>query len=281
MYLAVKEFGNDLSRKIALEKEQNLKWKEVELFLKQLEIKGLHVESRYDSMGLKIENFPDSILSEYRITMHKNGLNTLYNDDEYEIWDKEFESIFNTIKKYNKIEDLSFHPPVTTKNHPFFLDNLSNDERVNSQRLLKKLILKWIPIFKEIHVTLSLESHISEKFFIFYGPDEYIDFINSIDDLYALLDVAHNHYDRYSNEYLIKKLKGKISGLHISDAIQGENFREDIHREVGKGDIDFSFIENLEINDKTFFAFEIKKNKEEIINSVSAIKKQFNHIFNT
>ena len=126
----------------------------------------------------------------------------------------------------------------------------------------------------ENNVSLSLETHISGKYFLFNRYVEYIDFVNNYPLLGILIDISHNYYDNYSEEDIYEAFKTKnVKGLHISDAIQGAEFDYGTHLSIGDGKINFKKLLKLfESMNILYGALEIKASNDKIKRSLMEIK---------
>ena len=266
MYFAMDDIGFENLEKIQPLDSESDRWKFIYDIAKAYGFDGIHITpSFYDRIKLDLNNIPD-YLNDFKLTLHFGGLYRFISSIDINTFDKELEARFEIALKHN-MHDISIHPPYTHE-MPLPQKELCLDSLHNS-------IDKWLRVFSKSNISLSLESHCSGKYFLFDGLREYASFAAMHPELGVLIDISHNYYDRYSEEDIINILgHANIKGLHISDAIQGAEFKEGTHLAVGDGTMDFTkFINHFSGTPNLFAVLEIKAGNEGISKSLSSLKQ--------
>jgi len=159
--------------------------------------------------------------------------------------------------------------------HPPDIYGITAEEKEVCRSLLRRAIEKWLPIATQNGISLSLETHVSGKYFLFDGLQEYVDFISDYPNLGVLIDISHNFYDGFSEDEIIRFLAGKnVKCLHISDALQGADFRAGTHLAVGDGAVDFGkILTAFKHIPGLYAALEIKASNEGVARSLTNLKQ--------
>lgn len=265
MYLAMDDFGEDYAQEIKKLNSEKDKWKRIADIACQYGLKGIQINpSVYKrQMGLSLNRIPN-YFEKFRLTYHIGGLFTLESEDDYNNLNNQISEALD-ISAEHGVEDVSFHPP--------FIKNENDIIRDTIKGYLNKLIEYWIPRFLDKNITLSLETHVTSKYFVFKGLSDYSKFVSNYRELGVLIDIAHNFYDKYSVDEILDTLKDlKITGLHLSDAISEEEFHKGTHLPIGKGNIDFGkIITQFKDNPNICGALEIKGLSKEISESINIL----------
>lgn len=265
MYLAMDDFGDDYLEKIKSANNGTDKWKMISDIACKYGFLGIQINPAVykGQLGLSLNMIP-SFLDKFRITYHIGGVSTLISEEDYSNLNNHISEAFAISTEYG-IEDVSFHPP--------FISDDTDIIRDNSKRYLSKLIEFWVPKFSDKKITLSLETHVTSKYFIFKGLRDYFEFVSNFKGLGVLIDISHNFYDKYSVDEIIGTLNTlNVTGLHLSDAIQDAEFRAGTHLPIGKGNINFQrIIEYFNNKPNLYGALEIKGTSVEIQESVNIL----------
>jgi sugar phosphate isomerase/epimerase len=260
------DFGDDYVEKIITATSEIDKWKLISDIADKYGFTGVQINpSEYrEHLGLTLNRIP-SFIDKFRLTYHIGGLNTLESEVDYEKLSDRISEAINISAQYG-VEDVSFHPP--------FISDESDSIRNKSKGYLSRLIEFWIPRFMDKNITLSLETHVTSKYFVFNGLRDYKKFVSNFKDLGVLIDVSHNFYDKYSVEEIFDILNGlNITGLHLSDSIPDVEFKYGTHLPIGKGNIDFKkIIEHFKNKPNVYGALEIKGPSTGISESVNILK---------
>ena len=273
MYLAVKDLGHDVVAQLRELPTTQEKIRVYQEYLRTCDVEGVHLESRYDDIGLPLTQFPYEILEHYRLTYHVNGLRELVTEHDEEAHHAVLAQVLELVAAVPAIEDVSFHPPGF---FPPESDGYIPDERRAAIKYrLQRLLAHWIPKYAAYHTTVSIESHITPQYFCFNGPDDYMQFIQETPGVGALLDVAHNHFDGFDNTALIAQLGERITGFHLSDTNRGAGFPDGLHLEIGQGEIDFHFLQAYSWQPHVFGAIEVKGQFQNIRESVQVLTQRY------
>lgn len=277
MYLTLKNLDRNMVAHIQELPTRKEKIQAYHNYVSSFDIEGIQLESRYNELGLSIDELPYDILEHYRLTYHINGVRELFTDEDEEIHHHILAQAYELVTILPAIEDISFHPPgffpPQTESH--IPDGLRNQIKERFQRILAY----WIPKYKTLKTSISIESHISEQYFVFKGPEDYIQFFDTTPHVGALIDTAHNHFDGFDNTALSKKLAKRITGFHISDAIQKADFSDGLHLAIGQGEIDFQFLNTFSSENDVYGAIEIKGSFNDIQKSFSVLKNVYSSAF--
>jgi len=235
MYFAMDEIGFENTEKIKSITSEADKWRFIYDVAKSYGFEGIHfTPSLYNKdFGLDLNNIP-AYFQGFKLTLHFGGLHNIITEADCNAFDVALTQCFEIATK-NNMHDISLHPPN--------IYGIPADEKKSCLELFHKTINKWLSIATKSAITLSLETHVSGKHFLFDGLSDYVKFIDHYPDLGVLIDVSHNYYDGYSEDEIIDHLANKnVKCLHISDALQGADFRAGTHLAVGDGSIDFGKI---------------------------------------
>lgn len=265
MYLAMDDFGDDYIGKIKSANNEKDKWKMISAIADEYGFSGIQINPTVykGQLGLSLNMLPN-FFDKFRLTYHIGGVSTLISEEDYNSLNNHISEAFAISAEYG-VEDVSFHPP--------FIRDGTDITRENSKRYLSKLIEFWIPKFSDKRITLSLETHVTSKYFIFKGLRDYYKFVSNFKGLGVLIDVSHNFYDKYNVDEIIDTLnKLNITGLHLSDAIPDAEFRAGTHLPIGKGNINFQRImEHFNNKPNIYGALEIKGTSIEIHESINIL----------
>jgi sugar phosphate isomerase/epimerase len=259
------DFGDDYFEEIKTYKNENNKWRKISEIAGNYGFAGIQINPTLykDKLGLSLRTIPD-FLRQFRLTYHMGGISTLINEDDYNKLNCNIAESLEISELYG-IEDVSFHPP--------FINEETEIIRIKSKQYLEKLIEAWVPKFEHKNISLSLETHVSSKYFCFKGLQDYREFADRMKSLGVLIDISHNFYDKYSVDEIVNTLKGlKITGLHLSDAVTDMEFRNGTHLPVGKGNVDFrKIVQYFNSSPDVYGALEVKGSSEDIFNSVNIL----------
>jgi len=265
MYLAMDDFGDDYVEKITRINSEMDKWKLVSDIADKYGFTGIQINpSDYSKrLGLSLNQIP-SFINKYRLTYHIGGIATLESEEDYKNLDNHISEALD-ISAECGAEDVSFHPPIISDGTEIIRDK--------SKSYLSRLIESWIPKFIDKNITLSLETHVTSKYFVFKGLRDYSQFVSNFEGLGVLIDVSHNFYDKYSVDEILNTLSIlKITGLHLSDAAPDAEFKTGTHLPIGKGDVNFQkVIEHFNNKPNVYGALEIKGSSTEILESVNIL----------
>lgn len=267
MYMSMDNIGFENEGKIKTIDSESKRWQFIYDIAKVYGFEGIHVTPpMYDSLGLDLNNIPD-YLQDFRLTLHYGGHHKFASEEEYSAFDEKFSRIFEIALKHN-MHDISLHPPLDNAN------GFSPDEKKICEGWFDKIISKWLKEASRSNISLSLETHVTGRFFLFDGLHEYAKFIGKHPELGVLIDISHNYYDGFSEDDIISILGDKnVTALHISDAIQGAGFREGTHLAVGDGTVDFAkLLNHFKANPNLVGVLEIKAGNEGIGGSLDKLK---------
>ena len=241
------------------------KWEFVYKTARSYGFEGVHfTPSLYDKeFGLDLSNIPD-YFQDFKLALHFGGLHKIVTEENYSSFDTDLAQGFE-IAARNNMHDISLHPPD--------IYGISQDEKKLCLEFFHKAINKWLDVAIKSNITLSLETHVTGKYFLFDGLGEYVDFINNYPNLGVLIDVSHNYYDGYSEDEIISYLANKnVKCLHISDALQGVCIREGTHLAIGGGSIDFAkILKGFSHIPNLYSALEIKATNEDVAKSLDIL----------
>jgi sugar phosphate isomerase/epimerase len=265
MYLAMDDLGDDNIEKIMRINNEMDKWKLISDSANRYGFSGIQINpSDYSKrLGLSLNRIP-GFIDKFRLTYHIGGVATLESEEDYKNLNNHILEALNISAEYG-VEDVSFHPP--------FISDDADTIRDRSKRYLSRLIESWIPKFIDKNITLSLETHVTSKYFVFKGLRDYSNFVSNFKDLGVLIDISHNFYDKYSVDEILNTLSGlNITGLHLSDAIPDAEFNTGTHLPIGKGEVNFrKIVEYFNNKPNVYGALEIRGSSTEILESVNII----------
>lgn len=265
MYLAMDDIGDDYIEKVIRTNNEMDKWKLISDVADKYGFSGIQINpSDYqERLGLSLNRFP-GFIDKFRLTYHAGGVATLESEDDYNNLNNNISQALDISAEYGA-EDVSFHPPLISVENDMIRDK--------SKRYLSRLIEFLIPKFLEKNITLSLETHVTSKYFVFKGLRDYRNFVSGFKGLGVLIDVSHNFYDKYSVDEILSTLSGlNITGLHLSDAIPDAEFKAGTHLPVGKGEINFlKIIDHFKNIPNVYGALEIKGLSTGILESVNIL----------
>ena len=268
MYFSMDEIGFENTEKIKSISAEADRWKFIYDAAKSHGFEGVHfTPSLYNKdFGLDLENIP-SYFQDFKLTLHFSGLHEIISESAYESFSTELAKGFE-IAKRNNMHDISLHPPYAYET--------SASEKNLRYELFRRVIDKWLGVALKNGISLTLETHVTGKYFLFDGLTEYTDFISQYPELGVLIDISHNYYDGYSEDEIIYHLADKkVKGLHISDALQGAEFREGTHLAVGRGTVDFSkLLKCFSHIPNLYSALEIKASSEDIAKSLTILRRE-------
>jgi len=263
------EIGFENTEKIKNIASESDRWQFIYDVAKSYGFGGIHVTpSLYrNEFGLDINNIPD-YFQDFKLTLHFGGLHNTTTD--HEAFDNALTLCFE-IATRNNMHDISVHPCQSVY-------GVSADEKKSIYEHFHRRIDKWLNIAMKNTFSLSLETHVSGKYFLFDGLCDYVKFIDQYPDLGVLIDVSHNYYDGYSEDEIIKHLANKnVKGLHISDALQkakGASFEIGTHVAVGDGAVDFGkILKGFAHIPNLYSALEIKASNEGVGKSLHLLRE--------
>jgi len=266
MYFSMDEIGFENTAKIKQITSETDRWRFIYDTARSYDFEGVHfTPSLYNNdFGLDLNNIPD-YFQDFKLTLHFGGEHKVITKEDYNAFDTALMQGFEIAAK-NNMHDVSLHPP--------HIYGISENEKKSCLDFFHKSIDKWLGVALKSNMSLSLETHVSGKYFLFNGLGEYVEFIGNYPDLGVLIDVSHNYYDGYSEDEIISYLADKNAKcLHISDALQGAGFREGTHLAIGSGSVDFdkvlggfADIPNL------YSVLEIKAANKDIVESLRSLR---------
>lgn len=266
MYFAMDEIGSDNISKLEELGTPQERWEFIFKIANELGFDGVQfTPSLYEKKyQLSLNEIPPNF-KKFRLTYHLGGWSA-FNENEVEKFNEKMKNALNCACRFN-MEDVSFHPP--------YFDEAQIQQRTTSKDNLRKFVEYWLPEFKRHGITLSLETHISSKYFVLDGLEEYYSFVKDYSELGVLIDISHNYFDGYSEASIIQNIRNlKVTGLHISDAINGADFREGTHLPIGKGNIDFKpLLQNYKDYKNIYGALEIKSDYKSIAGSLCSLRQ--------
>ncbi|MCL2500490.1 MAG: sugar phosphate isomerase/epimerase [Defluviitaleaceae bacterium] len=267
MYFSMDEIGFENTEKIKNITSEADRWQFIYDVAKSYGFGGIHITpSLYkNKFRLDINNIPD-YFQDFKLTLHFGGLHNSTTDRD--TFDVALAQCFEIATK-NNMHDISLHPCKSVY-------GLSEDDKKSIYELIHKTIDKWLSIALKSTFSLSLETHVSGKYFLFDGLSDFVKFIDHHPDLGVLIDVSHNYYDGYSEDEIIKFLANKnVKGLHISDALQkskGASFETGTHVAVGDGSVDFDkVLKGFAHIPNLYSALEIKASNNSVARSLQLL----------
>ncbi|MCL2406802.1 MAG: sugar phosphate isomerase/epimerase [Defluviitaleaceae bacterium] len=235
MYFSMDEIGFGNTEKIKRITSEADRWRFIYDTAKAYGFDGVHITpSLYnDDFGLDLLNIPN-YFQDFKLTLHFGGFGRLVSEDDFAACDRALVQNLEVALR-SDMHDISIHPPN--------IMGLSPDEKKHCLELFHRAVTKWLGIALKSNLSLSLETHVTGKYFLFDGLGEYVRFIENYPDLGVLIDISHNYYDGYSEDEIISHLVDKnVKCLHISDAVQGAEFKAGTHLPVGRGGMDIAKI---------------------------------------
>ncbi len=264
MYFAMDEIGFENVDKLKAINGSAARWQFIYDCATDYGFEGIHLTpSLYRGFGLDLKEIP-TYFHDFKLTLHLGG-GRIVSEHDYTSYDTEITHALDIAVKHG-MHDLSVHPP--------YANGLTSDERSQSLHYFDKIITKWLEEALHSGISLSLETHVSGTYFLFDGFDAFTSFTDRHPDLGILIDISHNYYDRYSEERIIECFGNRnVKALHISDALQGAEFRAGTHLPAGHGTVDFErllkhFVDVPDI----FGALEIKSDNDGIRNSLNRLR---------
>ena len=266
MYFTMDEIGAENTNKINTIGSESSRWKFIYDIAKEYGFEGIHfTPSLYNKFKLDLNAIPD-YFQEFKLTFHYGGITGIISVSDYEVFDRNFENVFEIALK-NKMHDISIHPPYIYK--------MTTAEKGLSLDFFSKTIDKWLKILMNSGISLSLETHVAGEWFLFDGLHEYVNFIDRHPGLGVLIDISHNYYKpQYSEDDIVDILGNtNVKGLHISDALRGVEFKEGTHLAIGDGSIDFHRLMNgFRKFPELYGVLEIKSTNEGIERSLNNLQ---------
>ena len=267
MYFSMDEIGFENTEIIKNITSEDDKWQFIYSVAESYGFEGIHfTPSLYkNDFGLDLNNIPD-YFQDFKLTLHFGGLHNIITETDCNAFDVALAQCFEIATK-NNMHDISLHPPN--------IYEISAHDKKSCLELFHKTIDKWLNIALKSTFSLSLETHVSGKYFLFDGLSDYVKFIDNYPDLGVLIDVSHNYYDGYSEDEIISHLANKnVKCLHISDALQGADFREGTHLAIGDGSIDFDkILKGFAHIPNLYSVLEIKASDESVAKSLRAFSQ--------
>ena len=271
MYFTMDEIGFENTEKIKNVESEADRWRFIYDVAKSYGFEGVHFTPSLYSKDFRLDlnNIP-KYFQYFELTLHFGGLQKIISESDFDAASVALAQGFEIATK-NNMHDISLHPP--------YISEISADEKKLCLEFFCRLIDKWLDIALKSSITLSLETHISGKYFLFDGLGEYVKFIDRYPDLGVLIDVSHNYYDGYSEYEIINHLASKnVKGLHISDALQGADFRAGTHLAIGSGSVNFDkILKGFAHIPNLYSALEIKATNEDIAKSLWALQEARQH----
>lgn len=264
MYLAMDEFGKEYHGELLGLTEPEQKWRHIFDIAAGYGFEGIQLNSKvYEhELGLSLSSIPAAI-RKYRLSYHVGGVVPLLSRHDVKKYSRALGYSLDVSKEHG-VEDVSFHPPHVPQ----------GADRNLTEVNLREIIEFWLPRFSDAKVSLSMESHVAIPYFVFRGLHELRDFADQYPDLGLLIDFSHNCFDGYSVEKIISLLEGlKITGLHLSDALPGPDYRDGTHLQVGRGVVDFACIVRHFCHQDIYAALEVKGSCKDIAASKNALEK--------
>ncbi|MCL2703128.1 MAG: sugar phosphate isomerase/epimerase [Defluviitaleaceae bacterium] len=266
MYFAMDEIGFENMEEIMKISNESGKWRFIYDAARTYGFDGIHITpSLYKNFGVDYRNVPE-YFRDFKLTLHLGGIHSVTSEKEYETLDEELETGFEIAAEYG-MHDISIHPP--------YLIRLTQAEKDLSYEFFHKLVSKWVKTAVTSGISLSLETHVYGKAFLFGGYGEFANFVNNYPDLSVLIDISHNYYDPpYSEDEIIDFAgRNNIKGLHISDALRDKEYQESLHLAIGDGIIDFPrLLKGFEKFLDLYGVLEIKANNAGIQKSLNYLK---------
>jgi len=259
MYFTMDEIGFANTKKIKNITAEPERWKFIYEVAKTYGFEGVHFTPElYEEFGLDLSGIP-AYFQDFKLTLHFSGL---YRNIPEPKLTKAFE-----IATQHGMHDISLHPPD--------IYGLSSSEKSLCYDLFRKTIEKWLEIALKNGITLSLESHVEGRYFLFDGLEEYVEFIDLYPELGVLIDISHNYFDGYTEDEIISFLSGKnVKGLHISDALRGVDIKEGTHLAIGHGTMDvFKLLNHFADIPELYSVLEIKADNEGIADSLRVLQQ--------
>lgn len=118
---------------------------------------------------ITIQNYPFSVWL--------NLFVIVFQGEFYKSLNNHISKAFDISAEYGA-EDVSFYPPLISDGTDIIRDKC--------KRYLSRLIEWWIPKFTDKNITLSLEIHVTWKYFVFKGLRDYSQFVSNFEDLGVL-----------------------------------------------------------------------------------------------
>lgn len=268
MYFSMDEIGFENTDKIKNITTEADKWQFIYDTAKSYGFEGVHLTpSLYSKdFGLDLSNIPN-YFREFKLTLHFGGLHKIISESDYNTFNIALKQGFEIAAK-NEMHDISLHPPD--------IYGISPNEKKTCLEFFHKIIDKWLAIALKSNITLSLETHVTGKYFLFDGLGEYVKFTDQYPELGVLIDISHNYHDGYSEDEIINHLAGKnVTCLHISDALQGVDLRAGTHLAIGSGSVNFSkILKGFEHVPNLYSALEIKATNEDIAKSLQFMRRE-------
>ena len=267
MYFAMDEIGTENTETIKTITSEEGRWRFLYDTAKSYGFDGIHLTpSLYEkSFGLDLAEIPH-YFQDFKLTLHFGGLYKVTTKAEAEQFDTALARGFEIAIK-NGMHDISIHPPDCY--------NLSSDEREACLAFFHQAVERWLCVALQSNLTLSLETHVTGKYFLFDGLEAYLAFVAQHPNLGVLVDVSHNYHDGYSEDAIIHHLADQnVTCLHISDALQGVAEKQGTHLAIGRGTIDFSKIQRGFAHiPNTYAALEVQAKNAELANSLSMLRQ--------
>ena len=258
MYFSMDEIGFENTEKIKMIPLEADRWKLIYDVAKAYGFEGIHLTPSLYSKNfeLDLENIP-AYFQDFKLTLHFGGLLKITSEAFDEALSKHFD-----IALRNNMHDFSLHPPGA-------------EEKDVCRSLLRRAIDKWLPIAIRNGISLSLETHVQGKYFLFNGLHEFTAFTDAFPELGILIDISHNYYNpQYSEDEILDILSNRnVKGLHISDALRDADFFEGTHLAIGDGTVDFEkLLKGFGKFADLYGALEIKSSNEGVAKSLRMLQ---------
>ncbi len=264
MYLAMDELGCDNVEKVLRYQLSGDRWRAIDAIAQEYGVSGVQITPKmYEGeLGLNVDDMPDYMLK-YRLTCHYSGSYALVTVEDSERLQLALARAFILATRFG-MEDVSLHPMIMT----------SQTDREAARQRFASILNEWLPRFTESGITLSLENHAHEQYWIFTDRQDYSRFIKQLPGLGSLIDVSHSFNDGLSVSEIMATTAGlNITGLHFSDAIKHRSLQAGTHLPIGKGHVDFSpFVNTYRNEDAVYAALEIKGMASDLQASIRHLK---------
>lgn len=275
MYYSMKNLGDENTKKLGSISGSDEKWHFISDIAYDFGFSGIQLELRYsEEYGLSLKSVPDYIKESFRLTHHIEYLYHMLSSEDEEYL-SELLRDYLRIADFLGVEDVSLHPPILANVSltPPIIPNDSPEYREQTRERFGKLLNTWVPRFLDSDITVSIESHVTSRFFVFTGITDYKDFILDIPGLGGLIDISHNCYDGIEIDEILSVIKKiPVNGFHLSDAIQGVELGEGTHLPLGQGNIDLKPLISEYSGDSIYGALEVRGPAKGIAESLSYLK---------
>jgi len=276
MYYSMKNLGDENVKTLRSISDSDKKWRFISDIACDLGFSGIQLELNYfEEYGLSLKSVPDYIKESFRLTHHIEYLYHMLSTKDEEYLDELLKDNLRIATSIG-VEDVSLHPPVLANVSltPPIVPNDSPEYREQTREKYYKFLSTWIPRFLDFGITLSIESHVTSRFFVFTGITDYRNFILDLPGLGGLIDISHNCYDGIDMEEILSSIVNiPVNGFHLSDAIHGVDLTEGTHLPIGHGNVDFRALVSGYSDDSVYGALEVRGPARGIADSLSYLKE--------